>query len=398
MNASTVPEPFIDDATRRRALVGLTVTYLLQFGSMGLQLPFTALAMEKAGAGPAVIGAMWGARSLTGAIVPVFWGLLADRMGGARPLVLMSLASGAAIFFALAHHPTPTAAIALFALYGVFANPANSLIDGLVLTALGKDTHRYGRYRAFGTVGFGVATVVVSVLLDQQMLEPTPAALFPIVGVLSALACVAVLVLVPDLPRPALTSLSAVRDAARQPIVLALIGAGSVLWASHAGYVSFLSPLAERAGLPATAVGMGVLAAVTVEAITMPMATSILRRVGPGPLMLACAVTAVVRWVLTAQATTTLGFALCNALHGVSFGLYYVVIVGVIAARVPPTLRQASQGLLSSLSLGTGGLVGGVVVGGLLEHGAPPSTVWFAMAGVALVATALMVPLVRRIS
>ena len=274
MNSSTVPEPFIDDATRRRALVGLTVTYLLQFGSMGLQLPFTALEMEKAGAGPAVIGAMWGARSLTGAIVPVFWGLLADRMGGARPLVLMSLASGAAIFFALAHHPTPTAAIALFALYGVFANPANSLIDGLVLTALGKDTHRYGRYRAFGTVGFGVATVVVSVLLDQQMLEPTPAALFPIVGVLSALACVAVLLLVPDLPRPALTSLSAVRDAARQPIVLALIGAGSVLWASHAGYVSFLSPLAERAGLPATAVGMGVLAAVTVEAITMPMAST----------------------------------------------------------------------------------------------------------------------------
>ena len=137
-----------------------------------------------------------------------------------------------------------------------------------------------------------------------------------------------------------------------------------------------MSPLAGRAGLPATAVGMGVLAAVTVEAITMPMATSILRRVRPGPLMLACAVTAVVRWVLTAQATTTLGFALCNALHGISFGLYYVVIVGVIAARVPPTLRQASQGLLSSLSLGAGGLVGGVVVGGLLEHGAPPSTVW----------------------
>jgi PPP family 3-phenylpropionic acid transporter len=397
MAASPTPTSLIDDATRRRALVGLTITYLLQFASMGLQLPFTALAMERAGAGPAVIGAMWGARSLTGSIVPVFWGLLADRMGGARPLVLMSLASGAGIFFLLAHHPSPTWAIALFALYGVFANPANSLIDGMVLTALAPDTHRYGRYRAFGTVGFGIGTVVVSVLLDQNVLEPTPAALFPIVGALSAAACVAVLVLVPDLPRPALTSLSAIKDAARQPIVLALIGAGSVLWASHAGYVSFLSPLAERAGLPATAVGMAVFAAVTVEAITMPMATNILKRVRPGPLMLVCAVTAVVRWVLTAYATTPLTFALVNGLHGISFGLYYVVIVGVIAARVPPTLRQASQGLLSSLSLGAGGVVGGGLVGGLLQRGSPPSTVWFAMAGVALIAMLLMIPLVRRI-
>jgi MFS family permease len=142
---------------------------------------------------------------------------------------------------------------------------------------------------------------------------------------------------------------------------------------------------------------MAVFAAVTVEAITMPMATNILKRVRPGPLMLVCAVTAVVRWVLTAYATTPLTFALVNGLHGISFGLYYVVIVGVIAARVPPTLRQASQGLLSSLSLGAGGVVGGGLVGGLLQRGSPPSTVWFAMAGVALIAMLLMIPLVRRI-
>lgn len=397
MPHATPPPAHLDDATRRRALWGLTITYLLQFASMGLQLPFTALAMEHAGAGPALIGAMWGARSLTGAIVPVFWGLLADRLGTGRPILIMALLAGAAVFFVLGAMPTPTAAIVLFGLYGIFANPANSIVDGMVLTALAPDTGRYGRYRVFGTIGFGTATVVVSVLLEQGVLSPSAATLFPLCGALSLLACVAVVALVPPLPRPALTSLAQVGRALRQPTLLWLIGAGSVLWASHAGYVSFLSPLATRAGLPTTAVGFAVGSAIVCEAVTMPLANEVLRRVSAGRLMLLCAVVALVRWTLLTQATTTLTFALLHGLHGISFGLFFVVIVGVIAARVPAELRQASQGLLSSLSLGVGGVVGGVVVGGILERGEPASQVWWSMAAVAAVAVVLLVPLTSRL-
>ncbi len=385
----------IPDALRRRALFGLTITYLLQFASMGLQLPFTALAMERAGNSPAVIGAMWGARSLTGAIVPVLWGLLADRLGTARPILVMALLSGAAVFFTLGVYPTPVAAISLFALYGVFANPANSLVDGMVLTALAPHTHRYGRVRVFGTVGFGVATVVVSVLLDRGLIMATPAALFPICGGLSLLAAVAVIALVPALPRPALMGLAQVKVAIKQPTLILLIGAGSFLWASHAGYVSFLTPLAERASLPTTAVGLAVFAAVSVEAVLMPLAPSILKRMSAGTVMVLCGVTATLRWALTAVVDSSVGFALVNALHGVSFGLFFVVIVGVIAARVPAELRQASQGLLSSLSLGVGGVVGGGVVGGLLERGSSPATVWLSMAAVALLSTLMLIPMAR---
>jgi len=191
-------------------------------------------------------------------------------------------------------------------------------------------------------------------------------------------------------------SLAHVGQALRQPTLLWLIGAGSVLWASHAGYVSFLSPLATRSGLPTTAVGFAVAAAIVCEAVTMPLANAVLRRVSAGRLMLLCAVIALLRWALLTQATTTLTFALLHGLHGFSFGLFFVVIVGVIAARVPAELRQASQGLLSSLSLGVGGVVGGVVVGGILERGEPASLVWWSMAAVAAVAVVMLVPLASR--
>ena len=385
-----------DAALRRRALLGLTLTYLLNFGSMGIQLPFTALAMKGAGLGPAVIGLMWAARSLTGAFSPLVFGVIADRLGGARPLLIAALIAGVCVFTSLSLTSTPFAAVLAFACYGVFANPANSLVDGMLLTTLGKDAASYGRYRAVGTVGFGTSAVLVSVALEHGWLAPTPAALFPICAILSSLAVVVVVVVVPTVPRPALSGLGSAVAALKQPVLLGLLVAGSLLWASHAGYVSFLSPLAEAVGLPAT-VGFAVAGAVVVEAVAMPMAPLILRRITPGTVLVLCAATATLRWLLTPWATTPTTFTLVNGLHGITFGLFFVVIVGVIAQRVPPTLRQTSQGLLSSLSLGIGGVVGGLGVGTLLERGSSAATVWWSMAVLAALSTVLLVPVARRL-
>jgi len=393
MTEAPVP---IDDVTRRRALVGLQLAYLAQFASMGLQLPFVALAMERAGAGPAVIGAMWAGRSLSGAVVPVLWGLLADRLGGARPLVVVSLLGGGTIFFVLAEHHEPSTAIALFVLYGFIATPASSLMDGMVLTAIAPNTQRYGRYRVVGTVGFGLGTAVTAVLLDRGLVDGTPQALFPICGGLSLTAAVVMATVVPHLPRRALTDLRAVGTALRAPGMLVLIGGAGLLWASHAAYTGFLAPLADRAGLPTMAVGAAMVAAVVVEAVLMPASTRILVRVSAGTLMVGCAAVAIARWLLTAEIHDATTFIVVNAMHGVTFGLFFVVVVGVVASRVPAELRQTAQGLLASLSLGVGGLVGGLLVGQVLESGSPPASVWRAMAIIAALSCALLMVAARQ--
>jgi PPP family 3-phenylpropionic acid transporter len=391
------PAAGLDDVTRRRVLRGLTVTYALHFASMGLQLPFSALAMAHAGAAPAVIGAMWSARSLAGAVVPVAWGVLAARLGSGRGLVLTSLVMGALVMQALGFASTPAAAIALFGLYGLVGTSAGTLVDGMVLSALGTDTHRYGRYRVFGTIGFGTATVVASVLIERGAIEPAPSMLFPLCGALSLLAALAVWLWVPPLPRPAAASLGQFAHALRQPTLWWLILAAGSLWASHAGYVSFLAPLAADTGLPTSAIGAAVGAAIVCEAITMPLVGAMLCRVRAGSLLLVCALVAVARWVALAEATSTMSWALLHGLHGLTFGVFFVVVVGALAARMPPELRHASQGLLASLSLGVGGGIGGAVVGGMLEQGLPASSVWWAMAALAAVAVAALVPMARHL-
>ena len=381
----------------RRALWGLAVAYVVAFASGGIQLPLTALAMGKAGLAPTTIGAMWAARSLAGAVVPVFWGLLADRLGSARPLVIASLGIGSLLLAWLSTTPPAWVCVLIFGLYGVFTNPSGSLMDGMTLTALGNHKEHFGRWRAFGTIGFGLSTVVVTFLLDRQLLAPLPSSLFPLCAVLTGAGAVVVLVLVPRLPRPALVDPRLIWSAFRQPALLGLIACGTVLWASHAAYASFLAPLTERVGLGPRVIGYSIAAAVTVEAVAMASSSSFLRWFGPRTIVVGAAVLACARWLLASQTTSPAAFVAVHAVHGLTFGLFFIVVTQLIAERAPPELRQASQGLLSSLSFGLGGFVGGLLCGYALQHSVGAEATWLTMAAIAAVGVVVSVLLTRTL-
>jgi PPP family 3-phenylpropionic acid transporter len=376
-----------------RALRGLAVAYVVTFASGGIQLPLLALAMEKQGYAPEVVGGMWAVRALLGALVPVFWGLLADRVGSGRPLVIGSLAIGAGLLLWLSTSPAPWVCLLIFGLYGLFTNPAGSLMDGMTLTALGPRKEQFGRWRAFGTVGFGASTLIVTFLLEHQVLQPLPSSLLPLCALFTGGGGLCVFFFVPRIPRPQLSDPRVFLTAFRVPLLLGLIFIGTLLWASHAAYASFLAPLTERVGLGPSVIGWVIAAAVVVEAVAMTASPTLLRWLGARAIVVGAAVLATLRWLLAAQVTTAAGFVAVHAVHGLTFGLFFIVITGLVAERAPPELRQASQGLLSSLSFGFGGFIGGLVCGQALAMAAAAAPVWLAMAALAassVVASALI--------
>jgi PPP family 3-phenylpropionic acid transporter len=382
----------------RRALPALAVVYVLVFASSGIQLPLTSVAMQNVGLSPAAIGAMWGARSLASAIAPFLWGLAADRLGRTRPLLAVSLACGSVLTWCLSTTTTPWVCVLLFGIYGATTGPAGSMIDGMTLTALGRRRALFGRWRAIGTIGFGVSSVVVTVLMQQGILQALPRALFPVCAAFLAAAVVVVVVLVPSLPRPALTDPRLVIVAFRQPLLVGLVLLGMVLWCSHGGWAGFLAVLVERAGLSPVVTGAAVGFSVLTEAVVMASAPGLVARVGVPRILVMCAALACVRWSVSSLSLSPLAFVLLHGLHGVTFGLFFVVVVGVIADRCPPELRQASQGLLASLVFGVGGFFGSELSGAVLQQTGSASRVWAAMAVVAAVATAIAVVVARRLS
>lgn len=364
-----------------RPLFVLAVAYFLAFASGGIQLPLTSTAMSGVGMSMAAIGWMWAARSVLGILGPVMWGVLSDRRGDARPFTIAALLSGGALLALLSMTTTAGPAIVIFGLYGLLAGPSGSLIDGMVLTALGDAKHRFGRWRMWGTIGFGITAFTSALLIDRELIEPLPSVLFPVCAVLTGSAGLALL-LVPNLPRPALARLRDVWPVIKRPDMLALFATTTILWCSHIGYSSFVTPLATARGLPEWSVGGSLAAAIVVEAIMLREAGAIMRRFGARPVLVGVLALTVIRWTLTAMTTSPVLFILLNGLHGVTFGLFFGVLVTVVAERTPPEMRQSAQGVIGSGSFGLGGFIGSLLVG-YVFGATDAQTTWLVMAGIA---------------
>lgn len=367
-----------------RTLRVLAVAYVVVFASSGIQLPLTASAMSRVGLSMSAIGIMWAARSALGAVGPALWGILADRRGDARPFAIAALLLGAALLMFLAVTTTAVPAIVLYALYGLLAAPAGTLIDGMVLCALDKDAHEFGRWRAWGTMGFGATALGGALLVDAGLLAPLPRLLFPACAVL--LTCgAAVLALLPPLPQPPLRRLRDVLPVLRHPELLALFAVCTILWCSHVAFASFVTPLAAGVGIPAWAVGVSLAAAIATEAVLLRESPRVLKRFGGRAIILGVTLLAALRWSLLAFTTTPWLFIALQALHGITFGLFFTVLVSLVGTRVPPSMRYAAQGLLSASSFGLGGALGSSIVGTVLGSAGPAAT-WLTMAACAALA------------
>jgi PPP family 3-phenylpropionic acid transporter len=65
-----------------------------------------------------------------------------------------------------------------------------------------------------------------------------------------------------------------------------------------------------------------------------------------------------VRWLGMGLVDDPIWIIVLSAIHGLTFGSFYVASVAFVAARVPSELRASGQALLVSITFGIGGLLG----------------------------------------
>ncbi len=380
--------------TRGRTLPLLATAYFFHYGSVGLQVPFASPALLSLGFSAAVVGSLWAVRSSLAVLAPTLWGVLADRAGSGRPFAAFALASGGLTLGALSIVESEAAATVAFACYGLVGAASAPLLDGLTLTALGEAKHRYGRVRLFGALGFGVLALAGNEAVGAGVIVPDAAHVFPIAGSLHLVGALAVL-LTPKLPRARAARLSTLAAASRASGLGWLALVGVLQWASHGAYHAFVTPLAELKGFGPRVVGFALAAAIACEVLMMRLSSRILARFDAERVLVLVLFITVLRWAGLAVADSAGAFIVLNALHGVSFGLFFTTSVALLAARMPDAVRQGAQGLLTSLFFGVGGALGAALAGLVLDDGArdehSAARAWGAMAAVALVPLVVVV-------
>jgi MFS family permease len=176
------------------------------------------------------------------------------------------------------------------------------------------------------------------------------------------------------LPKPSLVppvdwprALRALRD---HPVLRPLAGVAVLHGATLAMYDHLfglhLASLGFDSTLLGTAVGLGVAGEVLVMALGGPL----LRRFGGLALMSVAVLSGLPRWWATATLTAPHWLVATQALHGLTFGAWWIGGVQLFAESAPKGLENTSQSILLACSFGVGAILAMVATASLLDsHG-----------------------------
>lgn len=147
----------------------LRFTCLLQIASMGILYVFEAVRMKDMGVSEFSIGLILGFSSGIFILTSIFWGRLADKKSWHKNIVVWGTLgfTGLLFYFAICESPLQ------FFLYGILRSVFMPMITG-IMPAIAVKSHgesqqgsKFGIYRAFGSLGFILGTMVLPLILND---------------------------------------------------------------------------------------------------------------------------------------------------------------------------------------------------------------------------------------
>jgi PPP family 3-phenylpropionic acid transporter len=337
----------------------LRLFYFLYYGYVGALLPYFAPYLRGLGFSGAEIGTVQMIPPLVAAPVALAWSSAADRLG-APGRVLAAAAAWSALataFLPLARVPIAVAAVLLA--QSLAERAVVPLVDSVTLEWTRADPRlRYARIRLFGSIGYVAVAQGLGILLAARGDRPGD----PLVPALIAALVAGYAVVARRLPSPpAHGERAGLRDAAAlagDRRLLALLVACAVHWASCAPFHLLFGVFVRDAGLPSSITGLGMAVGVAAEVVALLAYPRLEARLGLPALFGVAFAGSALRWWLTSLADGAFAIVAVQALHALTFGLFWGASVNAMAAIVPPRLRATGQALFSAIVFGAGNAAG----------------------------------------
>jgi len=367
----------------------ISLFYATQFAVLGVQLPYFNLHLDNIGLSSLEIGVVSALMPLCGVVVPTLGGLLADRLGRRRTIVLTSAALALAAFTPMLVVRGFAGAATVVGLYALVRAPALPLVEASAVEIAGAGGPAYGRMRAWGSFSFIVAALGAAPVVGRYGEWSALVLMIALLG-----ACVTTAALLPAdsgariRRRPA----ESVRAIVRRPAVILFLAGAVLSQAAHGPYYVFFSLHLKDAGVPTTMVGLLWAVAIACEILMMLQMPAILGRFGTGRTMTLCLALSTLRWALCAVTLNPIAIALAQTFHAGTFAAFHVATVTHTYMIFGRERSATGQAIFSSMTYGVGNIVG-MVGSGLFQEIIGTPALFAGASVIALVATGLMAPL-----
>ena len=369
------------DASKRFA-TRLALFYGTQFGLIGTHLPFFPVWLKAVGIDSSWIGIITAVPAVTRfSVLPVVTGL-AERRYSLRAAMIATAFATALGFSLVGTQHQPLLVFLAYVAAACVWTPMVPLTDAYALRGVARFGLNYGPLRLWGSAAFVVGALACGLLVDVI-------AASNLIWVIAAMAGLGALVSLGlrRLDNPRAAALAPHRDGAllRDGGFVAIIVASALIQASHAAYYTFASINWQGAGLGGLTIAvlwvLGVLAEIVVFALS-PRFT-----LQPSVLVVIGGLSAVARWLITAQEPSVAVLAVVQLAHGLTYGLTQVGTMGLLVRHVPTHAMARGQGYFAACS----GLVtsGASILSGAVyaRHG---QGVYYVMAAMALSGAVVM--------
>ncbi len=295
------------------------------------------------------------------------WGYLADVHISKRRLIWINSLLASLVFLAIAPFRSFGAILVGFFIYQILNTPIVQLLHGFLFMHPNSH-HRFGLLRAWGSLGFVVANIGIGFAADK-LTNGNIGFIFPLMAILS-MSGASLLMLLPELPPMTGTLPTFMQVQAfffRRPEVAAFLGVVLLYQAAHSFSYTVQSFLMRDMGADKGIVGMSYSLAALMELPFFFAANRILRRFGELRVIAFAAVVQAIRWMLVWNAASPGEVVLISALHGITFGCFYVSAVSYMNRHAGPQYKASAQTLVALAYFGVaqlvGNLLGGMVAG-----------------------------------
>ena len=351
--------------------------YCAYFVHVGLFTAYFPLYLAARGFSAVEIGWVLALPSIMRTFAPAGWGIVADRTGALRALVVFSCAALASAF-AILPYVQGFAAVALaIGLASLLSAGALPIVEAITLGAFASEPGRYGPVRLWGSVGFIAAVLAGGAWLDAAPVQalPWPLAAFALAGFAIALS----------LPRGSARAHAGSSRLRPSGAILYLLACGFCMAAAHGTLYAFFTLHLERSGYRVTAIGILWTLGVVAEIAVFVFLPQIFRRFALSTILAASFACAVVRFLLLAWLAEVLWLvAIAQILHAATFGAFHAAAVAAVQRVFPQAAQARGQTLFSSVAYGAGGAFGAFTAGWLWTLGGPGAAFSFsALCGLA---------------
>lgn len=339
--------------------------YAALFMGFGVVTPYLQVVLARRGYSPQEIGIIQGVLSVMAVLAPPLWGLLADRRGARITLLITALAAIPA-FQLYALCDGLAGALAVTVLFGAFFLPQISLTDGCMFRFLTHNPGNYGSIRVAGSLGFvGTVLVLEAISITGPKVIPIALGGFAVCGLIFGIC-------IWRLPRiePA-HEMRTPQPFTWGPLltraVIIFTIAAFLARVAMMGYYHFFSLYLEAQFDVARPGFMWVLGSLC-EIPLIWYSGRIIRRIGVRHLFTLGLVGVALRLLGMSIAPSIWWVVPLQALHALTYGACHCASVTFISQAAPAHMASSAQTIFSAVTIGLGGIIGGVVGGWIAEN------------------------------